>query len=80
MSAMKKTRGRPSIFDDKFDVVNALKNLDTTSRFLKRRLLEKGYLVEEQEKGEGRGRPRKVYRLSTRGKSYVNLSKNWKSS
>lgn len=42
------------------------------------RLVEAGYLEKVNIPTDKRGRPPVEYRLTTRGRSYANLSKNWK--
>ena len=75
---MENTRGRKAVFADKFAVVEALKNITDVSRYLALKLAERGFIEVETVKGEGRGRPRVVYKVTGKGRGYVALSKNWK--
>lgn len=72
--------GRKSVFEDKFSVVDNLTEFDQTklSRYLKEQLVEKGFLKTETVKLTGAGRPKIVYVLTGKARSYVALSKNWK--
>ncbi|PCJ96731.1 MAG: hypothetical protein COA52_00560 [Hyphomicrobiales bacterium] len=53
-------------------LVNALKNLENISYYLKRKFIEEGYVLIREIKLESRGRPRKEYFLSEKG---LNASK-----
>jgi predicted ArsR family transcriptional regulator len=72
--------GRKVVFGDKFAVIDALAVLYTgaISRYLKLQLVEQGFLKTEDVKHEGRGRPSKRYIMTSKAKSYMNISKNWK--
>lgn len=79
--------------DDKWGVVEALKIITDTpeglyhpasdrapvSRALTIKLVDKGYVEPVDIKvTEGRGRAKRFYKLTGKGKSYLALSKNWK--
>ena len=76
------SRGRPSSIADKFAVVDLLKAIaDNTenrpSRFIARRLEERGLVAFNQQPATGRGRPRVKIELTGKGKSYIALSQRW---
>lgn len=64
-------------------VLKAIVAGEEISYFHKRQLVETGHLVEtkgitDAVKAAGRGRHKVSYELSTKGKTLVNLAKNWK--
>lgn len=79
---MEVRRGRKEVFADKFAVVDMLERVKETgmgdSRYLTLKLAEMGYVEAEDVKAEGRGRPRKVYKLTGKGRGRLGLAKNWK--
>lgn len=79
---MEVRRGRKEVFADKFAVVDMLERVKETgmgdSRYLTLKLAEMGYVEAEEVKSEGRGRPRKVYKLTGKGRGRLGLAKNWK--
>jgi predicted ArsR family transcriptional regulator len=79
---MSARRGPKEVFADKFAVVDMLEAVKTNgvgkSRYLTLKLVEMGLVEAVDVKGEGRGRPRKVYTLTGKGRGRVGLAKNWK--
>lgn len=85
----KKRGGKPKFFDNRDNIVNSLIEIDeadgeyhfnnsgsTLSRVLVMQLIDRG-LVEARDSSEpreGRGRPKKVYLLTARGNSLVELA------
>jgi DNA-binding PadR family transcriptional regulator len=74
--------GRKEVFANKFAVVDMLERVKEMgmgeSRYLTLKLVEMGFVKAEDIKGEGRGRPRKVYVLTGKGRGRIGLAKNWK--
>lgn len=71
---------RAQTFAKKKEVVKALKSLDGTSYFLKRQLVEEGYIVPVKDvaaKRPGKGRCPYRYDLTSKGSNLVRLSANW---
>jgi predicted ArsR family transcriptional regulator len=58
-------------------VVEALRNLDGTSRFLKLQIQEMGYIVSKPVKSGKRGRPAFEWILTGKGNGLLAISKNW---
>ena len=79
---MENRSGRKEVFADKFAVVDMLERVKETgmgdTRYLTLKLVEMGYVEAEDVKSEGRGRPRKVYKLTGKGRGRLGLAKNWK--
>jgi len=79
---MEVRRGRKEVFADKFAVVDMLERVKESgmgeSRYLTLKLVEMGYVEAEDVKSEGRGRPRKIYKLTGKGRGRIGLAKNWK--
>jgi len=48
------------------------------SYYHKKILVERGFVAVENLKGEGRGRPTSIYKLSGKGRGYLALSTKWK--
>jgi predicted transcriptional regulator len=75
-------RGRPPVLAQKFNTVDLLRQVaagERPSYYLVRQLVEKGYVSATPVKEtEGRGRPTLKYGLTTKGKTYVAFSRNWK--
>lgn len=72
---------RTATYNKKINVVEALKNLDNVSYFLRRQLVEEGYLTatkNPEAKTPGRGRMPLRYDWSPKGANLVRLSANWK--
>lgn len=68
--------GRPSIMDNREKLAEALVAIreetdEAPSRYVTIKLADAGYLDFKEVKGEGRGRPRNVYRLSRKGRDFV---------
>lgn len=75
--------GRPRFLEkNKFEVANALKAIEkgekVTSYYLTRKLVEVGFVEQSNVARETRGRPEVRYDLTSKGRTYVNFSKNWK--
>jgi len=79
---MEVRRGRKEVFADKFAVVDMLEKVKVNgkgdSRYLTLKLVEMGFVAAVGVKCEGRGRPRKVYELTGKGRGRLGLAKNWK--
>lgn len=73
------TRGRKNTFEKKMNIVNTMQNLEETSRFLKERLIQMGYLEKVTIKNETktRGRVPVTYVITGKGKGLLGMSKNW---
>lgn len=82
--------GRPEIFSDKWGIVEGLTIVRDAgnyipsapkaplSRVLTLKLESMGYVESFDIKGEGRGRPKKAYKLTGKAKKYLALSRRWK--
>jgi predicted ArsR family transcriptional regulator len=74
--------GRKEVFANKFAVVDMLERVKETgmgeSRYLTLKLVEMGFVVAEDVRSEGRGRPRKVFKLTGKGRGRLGLAKSWK--
>lgn len=72
---------RTATYTKKINVVDALQNLDKVSYFLRRQLVEEGYLTATKNpdaKTPGRGRMPLKYEVSPKGTNLIRLSANWK--
>jgi hypothetical protein len=66
-------------FKTKKAIVEALKNIDETSRYLSLQLVALGYVDVVKEKTKpGRGRCKVNYVVNGKGRGLVALAKNWK--
>jgi len=85
----KKRSGKPKFFDNRENIVNSLIEIDeadgeyqfnnsgsTLSRVLVMQLIDRGFVEARDSTAprEGRGRPQKVYVLTARGNSLVDLA------
>ena len=70
---------KTSTFTTKKAVVAALKNIDTTSRYLSLQLVALGYAdVVKTKATPGRGRCKVSYAVNGKGRGLIALAKNWK--
>lgn len=69
---------RTPTFIRKTNVVEALKDVDNISRFLKLQLVEAGFLQVTPVKSGNRGRPAFAFDLTGKAKGLLALSRNWK--
>lgn len=75
-----KTRGRPSTVANSRQIASIVAQVaegQSVSRYIALKLVDAGYLQIETVNHQGRGRPQHRYVVAGRGRSLMNLAKNW---
>lgn len=68
--------GRPGVLDNRQSIYDNLVKVrdnddDAPSRYITLKLVDAGYLSPKDVKGEGRGRPRKEYKLTRKATDFI---------